>query len=258
MIDRVRTFIGYREYPKYGMVSRYFVYKQALLDEAERLVQAGVLREQDDIFFLTFQELHDVVRTNHVDDAAHPRSARTRSASYRGAHAAAGAHLRRRGRHRRVPTRRRASAARWSAWPSPPAPSRAGPASSSTWRRPTSSPATSSSPRTPTPAGRPLFVADRRPGDRGRRPDDPRRRDRPRVRPAAVVGVEHATRLIRDGQRIRVHGTDGYVEILTAPGQFKGSLILTKVPVEPPRTPCSLRVPATSVDRALALRLRRR
>jgi len=30
----------------------------------------------------------------------------------------------------------------------------------------------------------------------------------------AVVGVEQATRLIRDGQRIRVHGTDGYVEIL--------------------------------------------
>src|SRR4028118_1528782 len=29
-----------------------------------------------------------------------------------------------------------------------------------------------------------------------------------------VVGVEHATRLIRDGLRIRVHGTDGYVEIL--------------------------------------------
>ena len=41
MIDRVRTFIGYREYPKYGMVSRYFVYKQALLEEAERLVQAA-------------------------------------------------------------------------------------------------------------------------------------------------------------------------------------------------------------------------
>src|SRR6185436_16510772 len=32
-IDRVRTFIGYREYPKYGMISRYFVYKQALLEE---------------------------------------------------------------------------------------------------------------------------------------------------------------------------------------------------------------------------------
>jgi pyruvate,water dikinase len=31
----------------------------------------------------------------------------------------------------------------------------------------------------------------------------------------AVVGVEHATRLIQDGQRIRVNGTDGYIEILS-------------------------------------------
>ena len=30
----------------------------------------------------------------------------------------------------------------------------------------------------------------------------------------AVVGVENATRLIRDGQRIRVNGSEGYVEIL--------------------------------------------
>jgi pyruvate,water dikinase len=30
----------------------------------------------------------------------------------------------------------------------------------------------------------------------------------------AVVGVDGATRRIRDGQRIRVHGTEGYVEIL--------------------------------------------
>ena len=30
----------------------------------------------------------------------------------------------------------------------------------------------------------------------------------------AVVGVEEATRRIADGQRIRVHGTDGYIEIL--------------------------------------------
>jgi pyruvate,water dikinase len=67
-IDRVRTFIGYREYPKYGMVSRYFVYKQALLNEAERLVAAHVLREREDLFFLRFSELHDVVRTDHVDD----------------------------------------------------------------------------------------------------------------------------------------------------------------------------------------------
>lgn len=67
MIERVRTFIGYREYPKYAIVSRYFVYKQALLEEAERLVQADVVAEKEDIFYLTFQELHDVARTNKLD-----------------------------------------------------------------------------------------------------------------------------------------------------------------------------------------------
>ena len=50
------------------MVSRYFVYKLALLEEAARLVQAGVLTEKEDIFFLTFQELQDVVRTSKVDE----------------------------------------------------------------------------------------------------------------------------------------------------------------------------------------------
>lgn len=68
MIDRARAFIGYREYPKFGMVTRYFVYKQALLNDAERLVQAHALGEKEDIFYLTFGELHDAVRKNQVDD----------------------------------------------------------------------------------------------------------------------------------------------------------------------------------------------
>ncbi|MFC6094200.1 rifamycin-inactivating phosphotransferase [Saccharothrix lopnurensis] len=67
-IDRVRTFIGYREYPKYFMVSRYSVYKRALLEEAGRLVRAGVLGEPEDVFHLTFGEFHEVVRANRVDD----------------------------------------------------------------------------------------------------------------------------------------------------------------------------------------------
>ncbi len=104
MIDRVRTFSGYREHPKYGMVSRYFVYKQALLAEAERLVEAHVLREKEDIFYLRFDELHDVVRVNKMDDDL----IQQRKDAFRvvpGAHAAPGAHLRRRGRRRVVPTR---------------------------------------------------------------------------------------------------------------------------------------------------------
>ncbi|MEG4629394.1 phosphoenolpyruvate synthase [Microcoleus sp. AR_TQ3_B6] len=67
MIGLVRNFAGYREYPKYGIVSRYFVYKQALLKEAEQLVQANVLHEKEDIYYLTFEELHEVVRTNKLD-----------------------------------------------------------------------------------------------------------------------------------------------------------------------------------------------
>lgn len=67
MIRNIRNFIGYREYPKYGMINRYFIYKQALLKEAEQLVQSGVIHEVDDIYYLTFEELHEVVRTKKLD-----------------------------------------------------------------------------------------------------------------------------------------------------------------------------------------------
>jgi len=66
-ISLLRNFIGYREYPKYHMVNRYFVYKQALLKEAERLLQADVIHEKADIYYLTFEELREVVRTNTLD-----------------------------------------------------------------------------------------------------------------------------------------------------------------------------------------------
>ncbi len=67
MISLIRNYIGYREYPKYGMINRYFVYKQALLKEAERLVQTSVIHEKEDIYYLTFEELHEVIRTNNLD-----------------------------------------------------------------------------------------------------------------------------------------------------------------------------------------------
>lgn len=67
MISLIRNFIGYREYPKYGMIHRYFVYKQALLKEAEQLVQANVLHEKEDIYYLTFEELREVIRTHTLD-----------------------------------------------------------------------------------------------------------------------------------------------------------------------------------------------
>lgn len=77
-IDVLRTFLGYREYPKYGMVRRYFVYKQALLGEARRLMEAGVLDDPEDAFFLTFDEFRDAAHSGTVDHEA----VRTRRAEF--------------------------------------------------------------------------------------------------------------------------------------------------------------------------------
>lgn len=67
MIDLVRNLSGYREYPKYIIVSRYFIYKQALMKEAERLAQANVIEEKEDIFYLSFEEFREAVCTNKLD-----------------------------------------------------------------------------------------------------------------------------------------------------------------------------------------------
>jgi rifampicin phosphotransferase len=216
MIDRVRTFIGYREYPKYGMISRYFVYKQALLEEAERLAQAHVLREKEDIFYLTLQELHDVAHTNQVDE----QLIRQRKDAFKSYQAL-------------TPPRVLTSD---------------GEAVAGSYRRddlpagalvglPVSA---------GTVEGRARVIldmaeADLEPGDilvtahtdpswtplfvtiKGLVTEVGGLMTHGAVIAreygvAAVVGVEHATRLIRDGQRIRVHGTEGYVEILPLAG----------------------------------------
>jgi rifampicin phosphotransferase len=63
MIARLRTFSGYREFPKYAIVRRLWVYKEALLQEADRLVAAGVLQDPSDMSYLTFAQLQQAVRT---------------------------------------------------------------------------------------------------------------------------------------------------------------------------------------------------
>ncbi|KAA2257538.1 phosphoenolpyruvate synthase [Solihabitans fulvus] len=212
MIDRVRTFIGYREYPKYGIISRYFVYKRALLAEAERLVRAGVLPEKEDIFYLTFEELRDVARSNRVDGSL----IQQRKDAFRSFHAL-------------TPPRVLTSD---------------GEAVTGAYRRddapagaliglPVSAGTVEGRARVildmadadleagdilvttfTDPSWSPLFV-----GIAGLVTEVGGLMTHGAVIAReyglpAVVGVDQATRLIRDGQRIRVHGTDGYVEIL--------------------------------------------
>ena len=67
MIGLLRQFIGYREYPKYSLVNRYFIYKQALLREAGDLLQAGAIQEKEDIYYLSLEELRALVETHQTD-----------------------------------------------------------------------------------------------------------------------------------------------------------------------------------------------
>ncbi|HEX3011836.1 MAG TPA: phosphoenolpyruvate synthase [Syntrophomonadaceae bacterium] len=66
-ISIIRNLIGYREYPKYMHIQRNYIYKQALLEEAGKLVQKGVIRRKEDIYYLTFEELREAVKTNQLD-----------------------------------------------------------------------------------------------------------------------------------------------------------------------------------------------
>jgi phosphoenolpyruvate synthase/pyruvate phosphate dikinase len=212
-IDLVRTFSGYREYPKYGMVSRYFVYKQALLEEAGRLVQAGVLAEEEDIFYLTVQELQDVVRSSQVDqqliqqrkDAFRSYQSLTPprvltsdgeaiAGTYRRDDAPAGALVGLAVSAGTIEGRARIILDMASAE------LQAGDILVTAYTD---------------PSWTPLFVAIKGlvtevGGLMTHGAVIAREYGLP-----AVVGVEHATELIRDGQQIRVHGTEGYVELLS-------------------------------------------
>ena len=66
-IEIFRTFIGVREYTKYFWMCYYDVYKQAIMREVHKLVNAGVLKESKDAYYLTIDELLDVVKSGDVN-----------------------------------------------------------------------------------------------------------------------------------------------------------------------------------------------
>ena len=213
MIDRVRTFAGYREYPKYGIVSRYFIYKQALLEEAGRLVRGGVLSEKEDIFYLTFRELQDVVRTRHVD----AELIRQRKDEFRSHQALTPPRV--------LTSDGEALNGSYGRDDLPPGALVALPVSAGivegrarvilNLAEAELEPGDILVTAFTDPSWTPLFVAIKAlvtevGGLMTHGAVIAREYGLP-----AVVGVEQATRLIRDGQRIRVNGTDGYVEILS-------------------------------------------
>jgi pyruvate,water dikinase len=67
MINQLRNFSGYREYPKYDIVSRFYVLRNAMLMEAEHLVKAGVINDKEDIYYLTLNEYRELEGTQKPD-----------------------------------------------------------------------------------------------------------------------------------------------------------------------------------------------
>jgi pyruvate,water dikinase len=212
MISLLRNFAGYREYPKYGIISRSFVYKQALLREAEKLVEAGVINNKEDIYYLSFQEFHEVVRSGKLDyelinqrkdehklnEKLNPPRVITSegeigAGKYKKEHLPAGAIAGLavssgliEGRARVILKMENASL-------------QDGDILVTTFTDPGWTPLFVSIKGLVTEVGGLMTHGAVIAREYGL---------------PAVVGVEHATRLIKDGQRIRVNGTDGYVEIL--------------------------------------------
>jgi phosphoenolpyruvate synthase/pyruvate phosphate dikinase len=67
LIAVYRGLIGFREYPKYIMITIFGLYKEAILEEAAGLVRAGALKRVEDAYYLSLEELTEVVRTGRVD-----------------------------------------------------------------------------------------------------------------------------------------------------------------------------------------------
>jgi phosphoenolpyruvate synthase/pyruvate phosphate dikinase len=212
MINRLRTFIGYREYPKYGIVNRYFLYKLALLEEADRLEQAHVIHEREDIYYLTFQELREVVRTHELSDeiisqrkVEHERNQKlfpprvitsdgeVVAGAYKRADLPAGALVGLAVSAGVVEGRARVLSDMADAELD------SGDILVTAFTDPSWTPLFLSIQALVTEVGGLMTHGAVIAREYGL---------------PAVVGVENATRLIKDGQRIRVHGTDGYVELL--------------------------------------------
>lgn len=212
MIGLLRSLAGYREYPKYAIISRYFEYKKALMQEAGRLVQAKVILEKEDIYYLGLEEIRELIRTQkaeyqainerkeayrYFEKLAPPRVMTSDGEIIRGKH-----------KHENLPE----GAIGGLAVSAGTVEGRARVILNMEEAELESGDILVTA--FTDPSWTPLFVSIKGlvtevGGLMTHGAVIAREYGLP-----AVVGVDNATRLIRDGQKIRVHGTEGYIEIL--------------------------------------------
>jgi phosphoenolpyruvate synthase/pyruvate phosphate dikinase len=212
MISRLQNFAGYREYPKYLMMRHFWILKQAMLTEAAALARRGAIQQPDDVHYLSLAEFREAVRTGHADPGLIARrredfdawkrlvpprlitsDGEVPSGTYEGARVPAGALAGIPASAGTAEGRARVVHELAEAQPEE------GDILVTTFTDPSWTPVFLSVTGLVTEVGGAMThgaVVAREYGL------------------PAVVGVEGATRLIRDGQRIRIDGTDGYVQLL--------------------------------------------
>lgn len=67
MISLLRNVTGFREYPKYSFIKRFQIYKNTLMEEADKLVQKGLIKDREDVYYLYFEEFREAVRLGQLD-----------------------------------------------------------------------------------------------------------------------------------------------------------------------------------------------
>lgn len=67
MASVIRNYIGFREYPKFSYMKRYYIYKEAMLREGKLLVDKDYIDEVEDIYYLYFDELRAMVNGQRLD-----------------------------------------------------------------------------------------------------------------------------------------------------------------------------------------------
>ncbi len=70
LIRVYRDVMGIRELPKYIMVRHLALYREAILEEGRALADRGILRHPDDIYYLSLEEIASLLEGSHSFNAA--------------------------------------------------------------------------------------------------------------------------------------------------------------------------------------------
>lgn len=66
-ISVLRNYAGYREFNKYALIWYEWIIKQVIMKEAESIIQQGLIKEAGDIYYLKYEELREVIKTSKLN-----------------------------------------------------------------------------------------------------------------------------------------------------------------------------------------------